>query len=129
MKPLTILQILLFLSLSILSLSQNVGSVTDVGNDQEGQLSKPFVMKGWLKFFTYTPSFYASSVPNKFEYNPGYLAQFSYGRTPTFDEKDKDQWGYFNIPDDTHFFFVLTKKTLFAVSARRVRNTKNFYLF
>ena len=109
----------LFLTLSYCQLGK-VGSAASVAEDQEDQLAKAFVMKGWLKFFTYTPNFYASSVPNKFEYNPGYLAQFSWGRNPTFTDKDKDTWGFFNIPDDTHFFFVLTRKTLFAMNARRV---------
>lgn len=30
-----------------------------------------------------------------------------------------DEFGYFDIPSDTHFFFILTKKTLYALSARR----------
>ena len=92
---------------------------------------KPYIMKGWLKFFTYTSSFYASKIPNKFDYNPAYEAQFGWGRKPTFTEKDKDQFGWFNIIDDTHFFFVLTKTTLYAVYARRVLNYffnfNNFY--
>ena len=111
--------VLLFLSPIYCQLGK-VGTAASVAEDQEDQLAKAFVMKGWMKFFTYTPNFYASSVPNKFEYNPGYLAQFSWGRNPTFTDKDKDTWGFFNIPDDTHFFFVLTKKTLFAMNARRV---------
>lgn len=114
--------LLLFLSFGLLTpcLSQVVGTAEQVADYQEDKMAKSFVMKGWLKFFTYTPSFYASSVPNKFEYNPGYLAQFTYGRNPTFTEKDKDEWGFFNIPDDTHFFFVLTRNTLYAMNARRV---------
>jgi len=96
-----------------------VGSASSVSEDQQDQLAKAFVMKGWLKFFTYTPNFYASSIPNKFEYNVGYLAQFTWGRNPTFTDKDKDEWGFLNIPDDTHFFFILTRKTLYAMNARR----------
>jgi len=103
-----------------------VGTAATVSEDQDEQMAKAFVMKGWLKFFTYTPNFYASSVPNKFEYNQGYLAQFSWGRNPTFTDKDKDEWGYYNIPDDTHFFFVLTRKALYAMNARRV---SSFYFF
>lgn len=96
-----------------------IGSASEVFEEQNDIQRKAFVMKGWLKFFTYTPSFYASSVPNKFEYNPSYLAQFSWGRKPGFTDKEKDEFGFFNIPDDTHFFFILTKKSLFAVNARR----------
>ncbi len=116
------LKLLLLFSLLLPFLSpQSLNTVSGTSEDQDETLKKAFVMKGWLKFFTYTPSFYASIVPNKFEYNPAYAAQFAYGRKPTFDEKDKDQWGFFNIPDDTHFFFILTGKTLYVLSARRVR--------
>lgn len=120
-------QIFLLSLLLIVISSQSLGSVASTADDQEETLKKSFVMKGWLKVFTYTPSFYASSVPNKFEYNPAYAAQFSYGRKPTFDEKDKDQWGFFNVPDDTHFFFILTQKTLYVLSARRVKDKQKIY--
>ena len=96
------------------SMASNFLKISD--DDQ----ANSFLMKGWLKFFTYTPSIYSSIVPDKFEYNPIYSAQFSYGRNPTFTDKDKDQYGWFNIKDDTHFFFILTKTTLFSVYARRV---------
>lgn len=123
---------LILLSLLCLALLSNVysqlgkvGTAATVADDQEDQLAKPFLMKGWLRFFTFSPNnFYTSPIPNKFEYNPAWQAQFSWGRNPTFSDKDKDQWGFFNIPDDTHFFFVLTRKTLYAMNARRVR----FYL-
>ena len=125
--------LLALLSLMLISSAYSqfgaVGSAKSVAEDQEDQLDKAFVMKGWLRFFTYTPSFYASSIPNKFEYNPGHQAQFSWGRNPTFTDKDKDEWGFFNIPDDTHFFFVLTKKTLYAMNARRVIFITNFSFF
>lgn len=121
---------LFLLSLALISptISQVVGSASQTSDYQDEQTAKAFVMKGWIKFFTYTPNFYASSIPDKFEYNPGYLAQYSYGRNPTFTDKDKDEWGFFNIPDDTHFFFVLTRKTLYAMNARRVQ-LSFFYVF
>ena len=116
---LILLSVLSFMLLTT-AYTQVMGSSAAVADYQEDQTAKAFVMKGWLKFFTYTPSFYSSSIPTKFEYNPGYQAQFSYGRSPTFTDKDKDEWGFFNIPDDTHFFFVLNRKTLYATNARRV---------
>ena len=97
-----------------------VDSASSLTQSQEDNQSKPFILKGWLKFFTYTPSFYTSSIPNKFEFNPAYKAQFTWGKSPSFSDKDKDEFGWFNIIDDTHFFFILTKTTLYAVYARRV---------
>jgi hypothetical protein len=117
---------LLLLSLFFLYLNAQTfnlaGSASTLGEDQEEVTRKSFVMKGWLRFFTYTPSFYASPIPNKFEYNPSYAAQFAYGRNGSCDDKDK--WGFLNVPSDTHFFFTLTKSTLYAIYARRVRELK-----
>ena len=96
-------------------------SVTQAPKDQQNvEENNAFLMKGWLKFFTYTPTFTASSLPTKFEFNQVYANQFTYGRAPTFADKDKDNFGWFNIIDDTHFFFILTKTSLYAVYARRV---------
>lgn len=118
------LLLLTFFFMYVNSQSFNLaGSSSTMGEDQEDVTRKAFVMKGWLKFFTYTPSFYADPVPNKFEYNPSYRAQFAYGKNGSCD--DKDQWGFLNVPSDTHFFFVLTKTTLFAIGARRVNKPKN----
>jgi hypothetical protein len=72
-------RLLLLSFLFVVISSQSLGTVAGTADDQEETLKKSFVMKGWLKVFTYTPSFYASSVPNKFEFNPAYAAQFSYG--------------------------------------------------
>jgi len=107
---LTIVFYLLFFSVH--SQLGKVGTAVDVSEEQGNQSANDFVMKGWLKFFTHTPTFSDSFVPKKFEYNPGYLTQSS-------SDKDKDSWGSFNIPDDTHFFFVLTRKTLYAMNSRR----------
>ena len=97
-----------------------MGTGAAMAQSQDDDQSKPFIIKGWMKFFTYTPSFYSNKTPNKFEFNPGYKAQFTWGIGPSFTDKDKDQFGWFNIIDDTHFFFILTKTTLYAVYARRV---------
>ena len=92
---------------------------------------EPNIIKGWLRFFTFVTDFYTKDMPTKFEYNPAYLAQFSFDRHPSFTDKDKDEYGYFNIPTDTHFFFVLTTKTLYVINARRVniRVLKKYRLF
>jgi len=106
---------IVFFSLFSFACSQlvKVGSSAILAADQEDQSSdNDFVMKGWLKFFTHSMNFLDSFVPNKFEYNPAYLAQAT-------SDKDKDSWGSFNIPDDTHFFFFLTRKTLYAMNSRR----------
>jgi hypothetical protein len=96
-------------------------SKADDPNGGNKQDNKPFIKKGWLKFFTYIPDFKSVDAPTKFEYNQQYYDQFTFGRNASFDpSKDKDQWGWFDIPSDTHFYFVLTTKSLFAVSARRV---------
>ncbi len=31
----------------------------------------------------------------------------------------KDDYGFLNIPDDTHFYFMMDSKTLYMVDARR----------
>ena len=91
-----ILFVVLFQSVS--SQYGTVGTASTVQESQEEQLAKPFVMKGWLKFFTFAPlTFYNSPLPNKFEYNPAWQAQYSWGRTPSFGDKDKDLWD-FHIP-------------------------------
>ncbi len=76
------------------------------------------VYKGWLRFFTFVPDFTSPVRPTKFEYNPGFLAQEK--MKITCDLQKKDEWGTFDIPNETSFFFVLTKLSLYVVSARRV---------
>lgn len=76
------------------------------------------IFKGWLHFFTFVPDFTTSVRPTKFEYNPAFLAQEK--MHITCDLEKKDEWGTFDIPNETSFFFVLTKKSLYVVSARRV---------
>lgn len=122
MKSFLIIFHLLFIFLSNAQL--RVDTASSLAQSQEDTQSKPFIIKGWLKFFTYTPSFYSTSIPNKFEFNLAYKAQFTWGKGPSFSDKDKDEFGWFNIIDDTHFFFILTKTTLYAVYARRVFKIK-----
>ena len=83
---------------------------------------EPNLMKGWLRFFTFVPDFISTDMPRKFEYNQAYKDQFSNNRHPEYTEKDKDEFGFYNIPTDTSFFFVITRKTLYVINARRVYN-------
>ena len=92
-------------------------AINSQSDDDESQYSNEInIMKGWLKFFTFTPDFRNDGRPTKFEYNSAFLSQ----KNAYFTENDKDEWGWFNIPTDTSFFFVLTKKTLYVIKARRV---------
>ncbi len=38
---------------------------------------------------------------------------------PNFNITDKDDYGYLNIPDESHFYFMMNEDTLFMVDARR----------
>ncbi len=51
--------------------------------------------------------------------NSAYDSQFSYSRNVTFTEDDKDGSGWFDIPSSSHFFFVLTKKSMYSLTSRR----------
>ncbi len=96
--------------------SAQTNSTKDASNE-----NKAFLYKGWMKFFSFVPTMKTGNFPSKFEYNQAYYNQFIGGKNVSFDPaKDKDQYGWYDIPDDHHFFFVLTKKTLFVISARRV---------
>ena len=87
-----------------------------IENDEE----KPFLKKGWLKFFSYKilDQQIKTKIPSKFEYNPAYLRQLNDASKNC--HKCVDQFGSFDIPSELSFFFVLTKKTLYVLSARRV---------
>lgn len=89
-------------------------------NEPSSADQEPNILKGWLKFFTFIPDFTTNDMPTKFDYNPAYQAQYSHGRQPELTDSHKDQYGYFDIPSDTSFFFVLTSKTLYVINSRRV---------
>lgn len=89
-------------------------------NEPSPESNEANLIKGWLKFFTFVPDFTNNDMPTKFDYNPAYQEQFSHGRTPDFSIKSQDQFGFFNIPSELSFFFVLSPKTLYVINARRV---------
>jgi hypothetical protein len=86
-------------------------------------------MRGWLKYFTYIPSeeHTIEDKPEKFDYNEEWLDQEKIdgildesSETETEDEDSDSEGGVeldpTKIPDDTHFYFLLTKSTLFSLS-------------
>lgn len=129
MKLLFLLLILEF-SFFLSVFTQNSNILTATASQaylNEPVKDEPNIIRGWLRFFTFSPDFYTKDMPTKFEYNPAYMAQFSFGRMPGFTDKDKDEYGYYNIPSDTHFFFALTTKTLYVINARRVISWNLFF--
>ena len=78
------------------------------------------ILKGWMKWFTYMSQMDFNKRPSKFEINPAYKDQFTKKANITFTDKDKDQFGWFDIPDETSFFFLMTSKAIYAVTSRRV---------
>jgi len=38
---------------------------------------------------------------------------------PKTNLKEKDDWGYLNIPDNVHFYGMMNDQTLYLVQARR----------
>ena len=90
----------------------------EFNSEEENIFKKPILLKGWMKFFTYSPSLNISEKPQKFEYNTQYLRQF-YNNDPNKINKE-DEFGSIDIPTELHFFFVLTKKTLYALNSRKV---------
>lgn len=105
------MKLLLILIISPILLAQTI--LEDPSESPEYNL-----FKGWLRFFTFVPDFTTTVRPTKFEYNPAFIAQEKLHIT--CDMEKKDEWGTFDIPSETSFFFVLTKKSLYVVSARRV---------
>jgi hypothetical protein len=58
-----------------------------------------------------------STLPNKFLVNPGFNHMLILNKTE--DIISTDDHGYINIPDDHHFYFMITDTTLFMVNARK----------
>ena len=88
----------------------------NLNENQEGNsiYSEGNLMKSWLRFFSYEHNGISQLFPTKFEYNPAFSSQLN------ANNEEKDQWGSFNIPSDTSFFFILTKNTLYVANSRRV---------
>ncbi len=76
----------------------------------------PVFAKGWLKY----TSFIKDDVekPKEFNKNKAFYIQM---KGVTLNLSKSDSVGYINIPDDEHFFFILTEKNLNVLSSRKVR--------
>ena len=58
-----------------------------------------------------------STLPSKFLINPSFNQMLLINKTE--DIITTDEYGTLNIPDDHHFYFMMTQKTLFMVNARK----------
>ena len=85
-----------------------VNPKTDIG---EG----PFYFKGWFKWLSYNPSV----VPDirNFFVNEAWYDQAA--RMNSTKEMESDDFGTVDIPDKTHFFFVMGEEAIYVFSARR----------
>ena len=93
-------------------------------NDLSDSNNGPILLRGWLKYFTYSPNSETTEKPNKFHINQQYFHQFdSKNKLNILNTNLKDDYGFINIPSKFHFFFVLSKETLYVVSSRRVSIT------
>jgi len=80
----------------------------------------PIFAKGWLKYTTFEIN--EKSRPNEFFKNFAFYEQFKSGEI--LDLNKKDIVGYVNVPDEDHFFFVLTANTLNVLSSRKNKYAK-----
>jgi hypothetical protein len=76
----------------------------------------PIYAKGWLKYTTFEKI--KESKPNDFNKNPAFLEQMK--NAGELDLSKTDTIGYINIPDEDHFFFILTDNSLNVLSSRKV---------
>lgn len=77
----------------------------------------PIYAKGWLKYTTFDKN--EKSKPKDFFKNMAFYEQMKNGQI--LDLTKKDKIGYVNIPDEDHFFFILTENTLNVLSSRKVK--------
>jgi hypothetical protein len=75
----------------------------------------PIFAKGWLKYTTYIPD--SGVKPKEFENNKQFMEQFKNG---PLDVTQADKVGFINIPDEQHFFFILSEGGVNIVSSRKV---------
>lgn len=117
MKPKAFILIFLWLSLC------NSLSISEESEKNIGKYQDNIIMRGWLKYFVYSPNSDLNEKPKTFFVNKKYFQQFEKAIPlniikPTVQKKD--EFGSIGIPSQFHFFFVLTKKTLYVISARQV---------
>jgi hypothetical protein len=76
----------------------------------------PIYAQGWLKYLTYEK--HEKNKPTDFLKNMAFYQQMSDGET--MDLSKSDGIGFVNIPDEDHFFFILTENSLNVLSSREV---------
>ncbi len=80
------------------------------------------VAKAWMKYFVFYPTSKKGKAPKAFYINPSYSLQFTDNRM--VDSELRDTFGSVEIPDEYHFFMVLTYDSLYITTARRNDLTK-----
>jgi hypothetical protein len=75
----------------------------------------PIYAKGWLKYTTFAKE--EKNKPREFFKNMAFYEQMKNG--VTLDLTATDEVGYRNIPDEEHFFFILTDTSMNILSARK----------
>jgi hypothetical protein len=75
----------------------------------------PVFAKGWLKYTSF--SIDDLNKPKEFNKNKAFYVQM---KGVTLDLSKADNVGYINIPNDEHFFFILTEENLNVLSSRKV---------
>ena len=75
----------------------------------------PVYAKGWLKYTSFSKE--DMEKPKEFNKNKAFYIQM---KGVTLNLSKSDNVGYINIPDDEHFFFILTEKNLNVLSSRKV---------
>ena len=87
-------------------------------DNQSNENSSSIINQGWLNYVIVSKK---SNELTKFEINKNYHLQFTSDYPNSKENKEfKDKFGYVNIPKETNFYFVLTKKTLYVLNERRV---------
>ncbi len=87
-------------------------------DDQFVLSNGPIFAKSWMKYITYNKE--DEIKPEKFFKNSDFYKQMQGGQTVELTKKDSH--GYVNIPDDDHFYFIVTQKNLNVLSSRKVSN-------
>lgn len=75
-----------------------------------------WVMRGWMKMLSERGGDFAS-LPSKFLVNTQFSHQMAINKEE--DLISSDEYGYLNIPDEVHFYFMMNAKNLYMVNGRR----------
>lgn len=77
----------------------------------------PIYAKGWLKYTSFDKDT-SNNKPKEFLKNTAFYEQMKKGET--LDLTKNDTVGFINVPDEDHFFFILTENSLNVLSSRKV---------